>query len=229
MPRGKFFVIDGTDGSGKKTQTERLIRRMAGEGFPVESISFPRYGQPSAKKVEDYLAGKYGPADALDARTASAFYAEDRLAAKPDILRWLDAGTHVVADRFVASNMGHQGGKFRDSQERRAFFKWNDDLEFGTNALPRPDMNVILHVPAAVSAALVDKRGNAKDGHEADPGHLERAEATYLEMARTFPGFVLVECVENGRLLSVDEIHEKVWAVVRPMLSVTSQSLKLEA
>ncbi len=219
MPHGKFFVIDGTDGSGKKTQTERLIRRLRDEGFSVETISFPQYGKPSAKKVEEYLAGKYGPADAIDPRTASLYYAEDRLAAKPQIESWLEAGRHVVADRFVASNMGHQGGKIRDPQERREFFRWEDELEFGQNALPRPDLNIILHVPAAVAATLVDRRGNAKDAHEADPGHLERAEATYVEMARSFPGFALVECVENGRLLSVDEIHEKVWAVVRPLLS----------
>jgi len=149
---------------------------------------------------------------------ASGYYAEDRLAAKPKISGWLDAGTHVVADRFVASNMGHQGGKIRDPQARREFFRWNDELEHEQNGLPRPDLNIILHVPAAVSIALVEKRGHAKDGHEADPGHLERAEQTYLEIARTFPGFVLVECFENGQLLSMDEVHEKVWAVVRPML-----------
>lgn len=214
MPNGKFFVIDGTDGSGKATQTKLLIERMRAEGFPVQPFAFPRYDTPTGQRVKRYLAGEFGPPASLDPYQASPFYADDRKAAAPEIEACVAAGTNVVADRYVAANMGHQGSKIADPTERAAYFRWNEDLEYGTNRIPRPDLNLILHVPADVAVALIDARGNVKDGHE-NLAHLKAAEATFLEIAASFPGFRLIECVEDGRLLSRDEIHAKVWDVIR--------------
>jgi dTMP kinase len=216
--KGRFFVIDGTDGSGKATQTKLLISRMLRENLPVQTIAFPQYGLKSAGPVEDYLAGKFGKPEEVGSRRASVFYAVDRYAASMKISNWLSGGEHVVADRYVASNMGHQGSKERRAEERMAFFKWNDDLEYGMFKIPRPDINIILHVPAAVSMQLIAKRGNVQDAHE-NLAHLTAAETTYLEIARTFPGFALIECVEEGTLLSPEKIHEKVWTVVQSALS----------
>ncbi len=216
--KGRFFVIDGTDGSGKATQTKLLIGRMLREHLAVETITFPQYGAKSAGMVEEYLAGKFGTPEAVGSRRASIFYAIDRYAASGKISGWLSAGSNVVADRYVASNMGHQGSKERRGEERLAFFKWNDELEFGLFKIPRPDLNIILHVPAAVSMQLIEKRGNAKDAHE-NLEHLTSAETTYLEIARTFPGFKLIECFEDGRLLSPEEVHAKVWDTVQSVLT----------
>jgi dTMP kinase len=221
MHQGKFFVIDGTDGSGKATQTKLLIERMRRESLPVEMISFPQYGSKSAGPIEEYLAGRFGTPEDVGARRASIFYAVDRYAAGAKISGWLHGGTNVVADRYVASNMGHQGSKERNAVERAAFYRWNDELEYGLFKIPRPDLNVILHVPAAVSMQLIEKRGKTKDAHE-NLEHLTAAETTYLEIARTFPGFTLIECVENGRLLAPEEVHAKVWAAVRTFLTARS-------
>ncbi len=215
--KGRFFVIDGTDGSGKATQTKLLISRMGRENLPVQTITFPQYGRRSAGPVEDYLAGKFGKPEEVGSRRASIFYAVDRYAASGKITDWLDEGNHVVADRYVASNMGHQGSKERRTEERMAFYKWNDELEFGLFKIPRPDLNIILHVPAAVSMRLIEKRGNVKDAHE-NLEHLTAAENTYLEIARTFPGFRLIECVEDGKLLLPEKVHEKVWEAVQSVL-----------
>ncbi len=217
MTKGKFFVIDGMDGSGKTEQTKLLVERIAKEGLPVETVSFPRYETDSGKVVKAYLDGAFGPAQEVGAKRASVLYAVDRFAASPGMRRSLDAGTHLVANRYVASNMGHQGSKERRAEDRMAFFRWNDDLEYGLFGIPRPDLNVILHVSLDYSLSLIEKRGHAKDGHE-NREHLALAEATYLEIARSFPGFALVECVEDGRLLTIPEVHEKVWALVAPIL-----------
>jgi len=216
--KGRFFVIDGTDGSGKATQTKLLISRMLRVSLPVQTITFPQYGHKSAGLVEEYLAGKFGTPEEVGSRRASIFYAVDRYASSGKISNWLEDGNHVIADRYVASNMGHQGSKERRSEERMAFYKWNDELEFGTFKIPRPDLNIILHVPAAVSMELIEKRGNAKDSHE-NLAHLTAAETTYLEMARIFPGFRLIECVEDGKLLSPEKVHEKVWEAVQSVLA----------
>lgn len=220
MPKGAFLVIDGMDGSGKTEQTKLLLERMQKEHLPVATISFPRYDTDGGKVVKAYLDGTFGTPEQVGAKRASILYAVDRYAASAEIRRMLDAGTNIIANRYVASNMGHQGSKIGDANERSAFYRWNDDIEFGVFDIPRPNLNVILHVPVDVSLGLIEKRGNTKDMHE-NREHLEAAERTYLEIARTFPGFTLIECVENGRLLSIPEVHEKVWAAVAPMLVQT--------
>lgn len=218
MRKGKFFVIDGTDGSGKQTQTKLLVSRLRDEGHKVESLHFPQYGKKSAGPVEEYLAGKFGSLDKVGPEQGSLLYAVDRYAASFRIRELLDAGVHVIADRYVASNMGHQGGKIEDPEERIAFFRWNDDLEYGIFKIPRPDLNIILHVPASYTIGLMAKRGEKLDIHEQDVDHLKAAERTYLEIADTFPGFELIECMKDSEIMPVEVIHEMVWSSVNTLI-----------
>ncbi|HBV58259.1 MAG TPA: thymidylate kinase [Candidatus Magasanikbacteria bacterium] len=220
-----FIMIDGIDGSGKSVQSQLLIDRLKKEGRSVEIISFPQYGQKSAGPVEEYLNGVYGTAEEVGPYRASILYAVDRFVAAFKIRKWLDDNKIVIANRYVASNMGHQGGKIKDPEARKKFFAWNDDLEYNIFRIPRPDLNIILHVPAGIAQTLVDKKGHReylagakRDIHEDDLHHLQNAEEAYLEIARTFPNFELVECVENGELLSIEAIHKKAWDVVRGRL-----------
>jgi dTMP kinase len=222
---GKFIVIEGTDGSGKKTQADLLVEHLRADGQEVATISFPRYGRPSAGPVEDYLSGKYGSPEQVGAYRASIFYAVDRYAISHEIRAKLTAGCHVVCDRYVASNMGHQGSKLKDATERFNYYRWIMELEFGLFGIPRPDLNLILHVPVETALQLIEKRGNTKDAHETDPEHLHTAERTYLEISRNFNGFTLIECAPNGNLLSREDIHESVWKATAPLL----QSLKQTA
>ncbi len=61
--------------------------------------------------------------------------------------------------------------------------------------------------------------GKTHDLHEGNLTHLENAERVYLQMAEWFPeDFTIIECVENGSLLSIDQIHEKVWVAARKVL-----------
>jgi dTMP kinase len=218
MSKGKLIVIDGGDGSGKTEQTRLLVERMRQEGLTVGTLSFPRYETPTGKVVRAYLDGAFGPAATLHAHQASILYAVDRWASFMEgDFDGLARGEHLIANRYVASNMGHQGSKIDSAVDRNVFFKWNDDLEHGFYGIPRPDLNLILHVPAETSVQLIEGRGVVADGHENLP-HLKRAEATYLELARSFPNFRLIECVVEDRLLAIDEIHELVWAEVRKVL-----------
>jgi len=229
MPKGKFIVIEGTDGSGKGEQTIRLVKRLKENNVEVVSFDFPRHGHPAAWFVDEYLNGKFGTLKEIDPRTASVFYALDRFEASRDISDVLESGKVAVANRYVASNLGHQGSKYDDMNERREYFQWNHDLEYGINGISKPDLNIILHVPAAIAQELVDHKmerqylgGKKKrDLHETDLGHLQRTEEVYLQLTQLFPGeFTVVECVEDGRLLSIDEVHEKVWAIASKVLGV---------
>lgn len=225
MKQGKFIVIEGTDGSGKTTQFEKLVLRIE---KPVALFDFPQYSKPSAFFVEKYLNGGYGTLNQIGPKLGSVFYAVDRFDAGFAIRKAKEAGKICVSNRYIGSNMGHQGGKIKSKKERREYFEWLYELEFGILGIPKPDINIILHVPAEVAQKMVDNKnsdmrqyvgGKKRDIHEADLEHLKHAEEVYLEIAELFPkNFVVVECVENGKLLSIDAVHEKVWEVVSKIL-----------
>ncbi|OGZ01323.1 MAG: hypothetical protein A2946_00300 [Candidatus Liptonbacteria bacterium RIFCSPLOWO2_01_FULL_53_13] len=224
--QGRFIVLEGTDGSGKTTQFKALVARLKKEGIAVKTVDFPQYGKESSYFVRQYLNGKYGGLKEVGPYRASLFYALDRFDVGENIRAWVAEGKIVLANRYVSSNMGHQGAKFKTPSERRAYFKWLYRLEYKTLGIPRPDLTIVLHVPAATAQKLVDKKGAReyiggikRDIHEADLAHLKRAEQTYLDMVKMFPKeFVLVECVKQGRLRSVSEIREDVWRVVKKKL-----------
>ena len=227
MAKGKLIVIDGTDGSGKKTQTRLLLERLQQEGYPALSIAFPQYGKKSAGLVEEYLNGKYGRPEEVSPYTASLFYALDRFDLSAEIRTGLEEGKIIITDRYVDANAGHHGGKIKDLQERTKFLEWLYDLEYRILGIPRPDIVCILHVPAEVGQRLVAEKqqrlyiegGKALDAHEADLGHLEAAEESYLWLAKQFPeDHQVIECTENGKLLSPEEIHEKLRQAVAPIL-----------
>ncbi len=216
---GLFIVIDGTDGSGKQTQTKLLHKKLTDEGFEVLSVSFPRYGTPSAQNVEKYLNGDFGDdPNKIDAYTVSEYYAEDRSAHSAEIKAALRQGQIVISDRYVTANMGHQGSKFTDSEERNKYLQWLYELEYRTNNIPEPNINFILHVPTAVSQELIKTRGEKQDIHENNLEHLYRAEKTYLELPGLFPHFSLIECCKNGDLLSPHIIHNIICEQLSPLL-----------
>jgi dTMP kinase len=221
---GQFIVIDGTDGSGKTTQLELLAARLRQAGFRVEIADFPQYNSKSAGLVEEYLQGKYGSADEVGPHVASIFYAVDRFDASFKIRNWLQAGKIVLSNRYVTANMGHQGGKISNPLERKAYFDWLYKLEYELFNIPRPDLNIILHVPAEISQALAQNRkredhvGKTHDIHESNLQHLKQAESTYLEIAEKFEGFSLISCTSDNQIKSRETIHELVWQEVELLI-----------
>lgn len=223
MQKGLFIVIDGTDGSGKTTQLKLLDEKLRALGYQTAIADFPRYGQKSAGLIEEYLAGNFGSAEAVGPYRASIFYAADRYAASFEIKEWVKQGKIVISNRYVAANMAHQGGKIKEAKERAAYFKWLENLEYELFDIPRPDLNLILHVPAAVAQGLAEARAkqnglSKQDIHETDLDHLQNAEKVYLEIATSFPNFTLIECAEGGQIMDIGVIAEKVLAEVKKSL-----------
>lgn len=222
MP-GKFIVIEGTDGSGKATQTGLLVERLKQAGHKVAMVDFPRYSNPSCYFIEKYLNAGYGDISEIGPEKASLFYALDRFDASSDVRAWLADGAIVIANRYVASNMGHQGSKIEDPAARKNFFKWVHDLEYVTLGIPKPDVNILLHMPSETAYELIGQKsdraylkGGKRDMHEGSIEHLRLAEATYKEMIRMFPAeFLEVECAPGGVLLSPEDIAAKVWESVQ--------------
>lgn len=223
---GAFFVVDGTDGSGKATQTRQLVERLRAEGVDVETLSFPRYGKPSCHSVEQYLAGNYGSIDEVDPYRASLFFAVDRHDAASEIREWLGQGKTVIADRYVSSNMGHQAAQIKDKDARTKYLQWLDNLEYETFQIPRPDLTFVLSVTADV-AYVQAKQGQSEktkvkdDILESNIDHLRISEETYREIAGSFPNFHLIDCAPTGAMKPVEVIHEEIWQIARQQLQPT--------
>ncbi len=229
MKKGIFIVIDGQDGTGKATQTKLLVERMRQEGLPIETISFPQYKNQSAGPLKEYMSGAYGSAEDVSPYQASVLYAVDRFDASKKIRNWLESGINIIADRYVGSNMGHQGSKIADHKERQKYFDWNSEFEHELMDLPKPDMNIVLQIPVEISLELMEKRTQAggqkhdlkKDIHEMDPNHLKQTAAAYLDLVDYIDYFHGVQCVENNLLLSPDEIHKRIWKKITQTLNLT--------
>jgi dTMP kinase len=222
---GIFIVLEGADGSGKTTQFELLGERLKKAGYRVAVFDFPRYDNSSSYFVKRYLNGEYGPAASINPYTASLFYALDRFEAGPDIRKALADGKVVLSNRYVGSNMAHQGSKFSEPIEKRSFFVWEDSLEYQLLNIPRPDINLFLRVPADVSYQLISRK-NARsytnkthDEHEKDINHLKRSVETYDLLCQLFPrDFKAIECAPEGELLPIEPISDLIWEQLSPLL-----------
>lgn len=91
---GKLIVFEGTDGSGKATQTALLCRELESRGVPFRKLEFPRYKEESSALLRLYLSGAFGtdPAD-VNAYAAATFFSVDRYASfKQDWGSWYRQG-----------------------------------------------------------------------------------------------------------------------------------------
>ncbi|MEX2145058.1 MAG: hypothetical protein WD712_01650 [Candidatus Spechtbacterales bacterium] len=224
--KGLFIVIDGIDGTGKTTQVERIKELALGEGYDVRVADFPRYGEKSAGPVELYLTGELGTADGVGPYRASVLFAVDRYCFASQLREWLEAGYLVLSNRYVASNLGHQGGKIDDKTERDKFWQWTFDLEYKTFGIPRPDINFILNADPSIAYELVAKKGERaylkgqkRDLHEQDMEHLRRSSESYLSLAEKFPReFEVINCSRQGDILPIPEITNVLWERVKSLL-----------
>jgi len=213
--RGKLIVIDGTDGSGKATQTALLIKRLRREGRRVATLDFPQYETNFfGKLLRQYLRGDFGKP--IHPYLISVIYAADRWESKEKILQWLKAGHIVVLDRYISANQIHQGSRIQNHRERRTFLRWLDELECDIFGLPRPDLVLFLHVPAEVSQRLMGNRN--RDQMERDRKHQTASVRASLALVRKMNRWIKVECAKGGNILSRETIHERIFKAIRPVI-----------
>lgn len=217
--RGRFYVIEGTDASGKKTQFGLLAERFVKEGYEVVTFDFPQYDDDSSFFVREYLGGKYGNVDEVSPYTASVFFALDRFSASEAINKALNEGKIVLSNRYVGSNMAHMGTKFSNPEQRRGFFIWSDNLEFQMLGIPRPTASFVLRVDAETTRQLIELRSKEenrpKDIHENDDSHLERSVEVYDDLCTLFPkDFIRIDCVRNKTFMTREQIHKLIWSAV---------------
>ena len=219
---GKLIVFEGTDGSGKATQCSQLAQRLEREGKAFRKLVFPQYSEPSSALIRMYLGGEFGnkPSD-VNAYAASAFYAVDRYASYRKVWGdWYNNGGLVLSDRYTTSNAVHQASK-EAPEKREAFLAWLYEFEYDRLGLPKPDLVIYLDVPTEYTEKLMRGReaatGTHADIHEMDMDYL----ATCRQMGRTaakFYNWTVIECVRDGKMRGVEEIHEEIYRHVAACL-----------
>lgn len=223
---GAFVAIEGIDGSGKGTQAALLVETAETAGLATALFSFPLYDDnPFSVAVGDYLNGVFGTVDEVHAELAGLLYACDRFHARPLLEQAIAEKELVVCDRYVASNLAHQGAKL-EGDERERLLRWLDAVEFGEFALPQPDLVVLLDMPPTLAQSLVGKKAArsytamAADIHEGADEHLASARDVYLELAARDPGRwrTIAGRNDSDGLRPAEEIAGDVWAVVAAAL-----------
>lgn len=219
---GRLIVFEGTDGSGKATQSRLLCEHLRRENIPYKNITFPRYGKPSAAMVQEYLDGHLGkhPGD-VNAYAASLMFSMDRYASyKQDWGAFYEAGGLVVADRYTTSNAVHQASK-EPEDKRQEFLRWLYEFEYDRLGLPRPDLTLYLDVPTDFTEQLLRHREQdthtTADIHERNSAYLASCRRAGRAAAEYY-GWTIISCTENGKMRSIEDIHEEIYRHVAACL-----------
>ena len=219
---GKLFVIDGTDGSGKQTQFDKLKERLKKDGVDFRVVSFPKYDSPSSGLVKMYLSGDFGEnAKDVSPYIASTFYAGDRYATYiTGYKEYYEKGGIILADRYTTANMVHQAGKIQDKEEREKFLNWLWDFEFNLYGLPIPTEVFFLNMPVEKSLELIKDRENKfthaekKDIHERDKNHLIDAYNAACYVSKKYNWYE-VKCVKENKIRTIEDIHEEIYNEIK--------------
>lgn len=209
--KGRLFVIEGIDGSGKTTQYNLLLTLLREKGIAHAGTSFPNYESPSGRLVKSYLDGAFGsdPGD-VNAYAAASFFAVDRYASfKTDLWGGVyRGGGLVLSSRYTTSNAVHQASKLPEGA-RESFFEWLSVYEYGLLGLPRPDAVFYLDVPLETALSHIQKRaqsgGAAPDIHESSKKYLTDCHAAG-SMAADYYGWIKIPVMRGGAMKSPEEI-----------------------
>ena len=220
--RGKLIVIEGTDCSGKETQTKLLVEKLNRINIKCERFSFPMYDSPTGKIVggpylgKEYISEGWFPEGAInvDPKVASLYYAADRKYNINKIIDLINNGVNVILNRYSYSNLAHQGGKIKDKEERFKMYDWLDKLEFDLLELPHADIKVFLHMPYEAALILKRNREEGMDQHESSREHLIAAENAYLEIASIY-GFKTIECNDGKEPRKIEDINDELYNYIK--------------
>ncbi len=217
----KFIVIEGTDCSGKETQSKLLVESLTNQNKKAVYLTFPNYNSPTGKIIGGPYLGKEEicksyfkeGASHVDAKVASLYFAADRYYNLQQIIDYLNKDYIVIMDRYVSSNMAHQGGKIKDKEKRYEMYQWLEKLEYELLGLIKPDITIFLHMPSEYTKDLKKNRISL-DEHEKDEEHLKQAELAYLELKDKY-NFITIDCVENNKIKTIEEIHNEILNVIK--------------
>jgi dTMP kinase len=210
-----YIAFEGIDGIGKRTQSRLLAKRLEAQGRRVLLTGFPRYESFFGGAVGEYLNGEFGSLEAVHPKLAALLYACDRWKARAAGENWEDYDV-VIFDRYVPSNLAHQGAK-ADGSARDALIAWIEEMEYSVFALPRPDIVFILDAEPELALAQVLRKSprgytvEALDLHEKDGDYIALVREVYHRLWATGNPYCLVSCDSGEDMRGVEDISEDIW------------------
>lgn len=209
---GKLIVIEGTECSGKETQSKMLAKVLKEKGYPVVHFAFPMYDTPTGKIVGGSYLGKKeispsffeeDPSE-VDPYIACLYYAADRKYNFNKIEKYLKEDYFVILDRYISSNMAHQGAKILDKEERFHMYQWIDKLEYWLLQLPKPDQTFFLHLPYEYSKELKQKENKIENKE-----YLKNSEEAYIELSELY-NWNRIECIREEKIKTIEQINQEI-------------------
>ncbi len=225
MKKSVLISFEGTDCSGKETQSKALEKRLRKEGISTIRFSFPDYDSPTGKIVGGPLLGKESISKGWFSETSanmdpylwSLYLAADRYSHKNEIEDYLKNGYVVILDRWVESNMGIQSAKIEEKEKRIEFINWEEKLEYEMLNLPKPDLTFFLYLPFSHGKKLREKKKEALDENERNEDFQKRTVESYLELAK-MKAFKTIDCVKENQIRKVSDIEEEIYQHVKNVM-----------
>lgn len=226
MKSAKIITIEGTDCSGKGTQSKLLLEKLTKDGYKVKMFSFPDYSLPTGKIVGECYLGREGMpsffpegSPNVDPLISSLYFAANRREA---FLKFLEKELYenevLILDRYTTSNLGHQGGKGKTEELKNSIYNFIMELEYKLLELPKPNLTIFLHMPYK---AIIDLRENREflDDNEKSEEHLKDAEKSYLNLVEKL-GWIYIFCskIEEYKnkedLKKPEDINAEIYKIV---------------
>jgi len=222
--KGLLIAFEGSDGSGKATQSKILVQHLNKLGYKTETLSFPVYTSRYGKKIAAFLRGDYGTINQVSPYYIAKLFADDRKSHKKQIIMALSKGKIVILDRYVSSNL-FQAAKMKSKKERSKFISWLYSLEYKKNKMPKEDMTFYLSLPVSVSQKLIAKKkkrshlkGIKVDIQEKDIAFQKAVEKVYLKQIKISKHWKKIDCTKKGKLMSKKHISNNIFNAIAPLL-----------
>lgn len=227
--KGQIIVFEGIDGSGKKTQSEKLYEFLISAGVKTKLLSFPFYQETFfGKEVANYLNGAFGKLTEVHPKLAAILYAGDRYEKKKHIINELKQGTLLICDRYVPSNIAHHAAKLPIS-EQLVFKEWVEYLEYSVFKIPQPSIIILLEMPPHVSKGLVlnkqrrDYTSKKQDLHEENQEYLKKVYQVFNLLSQN-KNWIKIKCYEDNFPKPIEEIHRNILQKITNFLDITLHS-----
>jgi dTMP kinase len=207
LTRGRLIVLEGIDGSGTTTQTERLVAHLCQQGRTAVSTREPS-GGPIGRLLREVLLGQHRmPGGApVDGRAMALLFAADRLDhLQREVELNLAEGSDVVSDRYLMSSLAYQA--------EEADREWVALLARGVRP---PDLTILLDIPVELAAQRRRLAGRPEERYDAD-SYLGRVADNYRRLARAAGSAVILD-----GSASRDEVAVAVVAAVQARFASTA-------
>lgn len=210
LKKGKVITFEGIDGSGKRTQVNKLAEYLKELGYKVKVFSFPVYEQPIGKVISSYLTGGFGDVNQVPHELICIAYGADRARLKEKFNFYINNGYIVLCDRYTYSNL-FSAAKM-DRSKRKQFIEWIENIEFNEMKVVKPDYNFFLYVDPSVSMERMKQRGNREyqqekeDIHENNVQLLSDAAETYFDFSKGKKDWFIINQMKDGNQLPEDKV-----------------------